>query len=156
MNQLQVHQELEKQQQVKRELKRLCINEDIKYEQYKKIAEEKVRHYKRLNGLKLKRQMEEQALYQDIQDRHQYIQYFIKSHKHIERINEIAKAINDDYIINFKETKKHYSIGIDRNLREGFCKDPVLDIREPFKENHYSIGSDRNFKVGKSSLTFFL
>ena len=64
INQQQVNQELDKLHQVNRELERLCINEDIKYEHYKKIAIESVKHYKKLDGLKLKRQMEEQAIYQ--------------------------------------------------------------------------------------------
>ena len=70
-------------------------------------------------------------------------------------MDEIVEVINDDYIINFKDTKKQYSIGIDNNFREGFYIDPVLNIREPFKETgqNYSIGSNSNFKAGKSGLT---
>ena len=56
-------------------------------------------------------------------------------------MDEIVKAVNDDYIINFKETKNQYSIRNDRNFKEGIYKDPVLNIREYFKKTGIIIRS---------------
>ena len=81
MEQMKQIMEQMKWHQVNHELERLRINKDIKYGHYPKIAEERVKHYKKLEGLKLKIKMEEQAIYQNIQDRHQYIQDVIKSCK---------------------------------------------------------------------------
>ena len=64
--------------------------------------EESNQYYKKLEKLKLKRQIEEKDRYQDIQDRRQDILDVNRSRKHIECINGMVKAVNDGYIIDNK------------------------------------------------------
>ena len=67
----------------------------------------------------------------------------------IESINVIVKAVNDGYIINFKETKKQYSIGTNRNFKEDIYKDPVPNIRDFLRKRKIIIPSGSIGTLGK-------